>query len=135
MRKSGAKRKAIDPMASIRCRTGLTKEELSKLGIRYHSSLMAYMFGKGNDVHFGTLAVSTKLSAALCKHNVKMADLDAVYAAQLALLHMHEAGRTGFTGDELQEMRAFSLIHDEHLRIAPVGLIETCLYEIYEELK
>lgn len=120
---------------SIRSRTRLSKEQLADLGIRYHSSLAAYQFGYANEAHYGTLAVSTKLSAALCKRNACLTDLDAVYAAQLALVDMHAAGRTGFTGDELKTMAKFTLIHDEHLKHAPVGLIESCLHEIYEELR
>ena len=134
MRKQ-CKRKHLDPMASIRRRSGLANDQLSDLALRYQTAMLAYRFGAGNADHFGTLAVSTRLSDALCKANVLPHYHDAVLMAQIALMTMHEAGRNGFTGDELKVMMRFTAIHDHHLAVAPVGLIEKCLVVIGKELE
>jgi hypothetical protein len=48
---------------------------------------------------------------------------------------MQDAGRSGFTGDELKVMMKLTLIHDHHLAVAPVGLVERLLTTIYKELQ
>lgn len=138
MRKS-CKRKPLDPMASIRRRTGLDSTQKRDLGIAYHLALMSMETGHGTEQSWSTLCCVVNLAHLLCYHGVYAEILPDIIAAQYALIACKERaeakGRWLFTGPELTLLNEVMLAHDYQMTLAPVGLIERLLNEMMEVLK
>ena len=138
MRKT-CKRKPRDISAMLRRRTGLGASQKVDLGLAYHGALTAMERGYGDEQTHATLCCVIKLGSMLCEHNVMPEHSPDMISAQDALIackwRSEEYFTWAFTADEMKVVRRALSIHDEQNAIAPVGMIEKCLQEMFTILK
>jgi hypothetical protein len=134
MRKSGAKRKSRDINAMLRRRTGLDESQRRDLGLAYHCALAAMERGYGDEQTHSTLCVVAAIGAMLCEKNIMSEHIHYFISAQDALDSCRERGKWGFTAKEMKAMRIAISFHDEQIAIAPTGLIEDLLKEMFAML-
>ena len=138
MRKQ-CKRKPRDISAMLRRRTGLGASQKVDLGLAYHGALTAMERGYGDEQTHATLCCVIKLGSMLCEHNVMPEHSPDMNSAQDALIackwRSEEYFTWAFTADEMKVVRRALSIHDEQNAIAPVGMIEKCLQEMFTILK
>ena len=123
----------------LRRRTGLGASQKVDLGLAYHGALTAMERGYGDEQTHATLCCVIKLGSMLCEHNVMPEHSPDMNSAQDALIackwRSEEYFTWAFTADEMKVVRRALSIHDEQNAIAPVGMIEKCLQEMFTILK
>jgi hypothetical protein len=139
MRKQGAQRKQIDPMAWVAKRTTLAPDQQRDLGLAYHISLQAMLCGSGTEQAWSTLSCTLNIALILCEQGICAGGIETVKLSQAAMMRSKErAARTGkwaFDGEGIRIIQAALNLHDKQTSRATRGQITEALREVHRRIE
>ncbi len=141
MRKKGAhfkgKQRPADPLAfahAIAMQQGMSGDQLADLGMAVNASILRLRVGHGTDSDWHTLVAAVDVSLVLCEWGYGHKHLDAVRAAQDALVHIHDrklrTGKLAFDGAAYVAITAAIALHEAQVAAAPRIVARDAMLEV-----
>ena len=138
MRKSGAKRKHLDPMGCINMRMPIDVKHAHDFSRHYRAALLAFTNGIGSRQHWQTLADALNVARKLCEDGTGSEYTDDVIKAQFAvkscLYRYRDSGRWGLSGDELNSVKRGLNIADAQYEISSPLHLRTAMRNVIKSV-